>query len=151
LDTGATITLIKLRNLKEEISLREERIVLTKVTGHKIHSIGKIRTMISLRYRRIRIICVVKNNFPIDYERILEIDFLKKQQATCDFGKKQFRISDETLKLQPYTKSILKQRTKIIIQAITSSKHRNCEGKRNNTRDIHWKLPGKAEKKYVPN
>jgi len=40
----------------------------------------------------------------------------------CDFGKKRLHIGDETIKLQPYTKSILKLRSKTIIQAIISSK-----------------------------
>jgi len=77
--------------------------------------------MILLRNRKIRYtIYVVKDDFPIDYEGILEIHFLQKQRAMCD--KKLLRISDETLKLQSYTKSILKPRSETIIQAITSSK-----------------------------
>jgi len=39
---------------------------------------------------------MVKDDFSIDYEEILGIDFFQKQQATCDFGKK--RLRDETLK-----------------------------------------------------
>jgi len=77
LDTGATLTLIKLGNLKDEISMREERMVLTEVTGHKIHTIGKIKTTIPLRNRRIRhTIYVVKDDFPINYEEILGINCL---------------------------------------------------------------------------
>jgi len=91
--------------------------------GHKIHTIGQIKATISLRNQRIRHkIYVVKDDFPIDYEWILGIDFLQKQQAICDIGKKRLRIDDETLKLQPYTKSILKPRSETIIQAIISSK-----------------------------
>jgi len=42
---------------------------LTEVTGHKIHTIGKIRVTIPLRNRKIRhTIYVVKGDFPIDYE-----------------------------------------------------------------------------------
>jgi len=49
--------------------MREERMVLTGVTGHKIHTIGK-------GHRKIRhTIYVVKDDFPIDYEGILGIDF----------------------------------------------------------------------------
>jgi len=40
----------------------------------------------------------------------------------CDLGKKRLRIGDEILKLQPYSKLILKPRSETIIQAITSSK-----------------------------
>jgi len=59
--------------------MHEERMVLTGVTGHKIHTIGKIRATIPLRNRKIRhTIYVVKDDFPIDYEGILGIDFLEK-------------------------------------------------------------------------
>jgi len=54
-------------------------------------------------------------------EGILGIDF-QKQQAMCDLDKKRLRIGDKTLKLQPYSKLILKPRSETIIQAITSSK-----------------------------
>jgi len=40
----------------------------------------------------------------------------------CDLDKKRLRIGDETLKLQPYSKLILKPRNETIIQAIISSK-----------------------------
>jgi len=56
--------------------MREERMVLTE---HKIHTIGKIWATIPLRNRRIRhTIYVVKDDFPIDYEGLLGIDFLQK-------------------------------------------------------------------------
>jgi len=54
LDTGATLTLIKLRNLKNETPMREERMILIGVTEHKIYIIGKINATIALRNRRIR-------------------------------------------------------------------------------------------------
>jgi len=137
LDTRAILTLIKLRNLKDKTLKREERMVLIGVTGHKIHTISKIRTTIPLRNRKIRhSIYVMKDDFPIDYEEILRIDFLQKQQATCDLGKKRFHIDDETLKLQPYAKSVLKPRTETIIQAITNSNRVGITHK-NNARDIH--------------
>jgi len=40
---GATLTLIKLRNLKDETPVREERVVRIGVTRHKTHTIRKIR------------------------------------------------------------------------------------------------------------
>jgi len=94
LDTGATLTLIKLRNLKDETPTREKRMVLTGVTGHKIHTTGKIRATIPLRNRRIppHNLCG-EGRFPlIDYEGILGIDSLQKQQATCDLCKKRLRL-----------------------------------------------------------
>jgi len=79
--------------------------ILIGVTGHKIHTIGKIRATIPLWNRKIRhTIYVMKDNFPIDYEKILGIDFLQKQQVMCDFGKKRLCINDETLKFQSYAK-----------------------------------------------
>jgi len=76
--------------------------VLTKVTGHKIHTIGKIRITILLRNRRIRhTIYMMKDDFP-DFERILRIDFLQnsRQHAT----RSNFALATR-LKLQPYAKS----------------------------------------------
>jgi len=67
--------------------MREERILIG-VTGHKIHTIGKIRATIPLWNRKIHHTIYVVKNFPIDYEGILRIDFLQKQQALCDLGKK---------------------------------------------------------------
>jgi len=93
---------------------------LTGVTEHKIHTIRKIRATIPLRNRNIRhTIYVVKDDFPIDYDGILGIDFL--QQPTCDLGKKRLRIGNKTLRLQSYIKSIKKPRSETIIQAIISS------------------------------
>ncbi|KAL6267939.1 hypothetical protein P5V15_001007 [Pogonomyrmex californicus] len=54
LDTGATLTLIKVGNLKGNTLMREERLALTGVTGHKIHTLGKIRATITLGDREIR-------------------------------------------------------------------------------------------------
>jgi len=87
-----------------------------------MHTIRKIRATISLRNQRIcHTIYVMKDDFPIDYEGILGIDFLQKQ-AMCDLCKKRLRISNETLKLQSYIKSFLKPQSETIIQAITVSR-----------------------------
>lgn len=78
---------------------------LTGVTGHKIHTVGKIRATVSLGYKEIRhTMYVVKDDFPIDYEGLLGIDFSTKQQAKCDHGKKLMRINNVTFKLHPYKK-----------------------------------------------
>jgi len=61
------LTLIKLRNLKDETMMREERMVLIGVTGHKIYTASKIRAMISLRNQKIHhTIYVMKDDFPSD-------------------------------------------------------------------------------------
>jgi len=63
---------------------------------------------------------VVNDNFPIDYEGILGIDFLTKQRVTCDHGKRQVRISDVTFKLHPFRKVTLTSRSETIVQAVTN-------------------------------
>jgi len=63
---------------------------------------------------------VVKDDFPIDYEGILEIDFLTKQRAKCDHGKGRVRIGDVSFKLHPFKKLILTPRSETIVQAVTN-------------------------------
>jgi len=63
----------------------------------------------------------VKDDFPIEYEGILGIDFLQKQKAKCDLGKKQLRIGDEIFKFRPYTTVILKPRSETVMRAITNT------------------------------
>jgi len=48
LDTGATLTLIKVGNLKSKTFIREKPMALTGVTGHQIKTIGKIRATMRL-------------------------------------------------------------------------------------------------------
>ncbi|KMQ92552.1 retrovirus-like pol polyprotein [Lasius niger] len=64
-------------------------------------------------------IYVVKDDFPMEYEGILGIDFLQKQQVSCDYKKRELRIGDAVLKLLPYDKITLKPRSETIIQAAT--------------------------------
>mgnify|MGYP002716971367 CR=1 FL=1 len=93
---------------------------LTGVTGHKIHTLGKLRATIKLGDKEIRhTVYVVKDDFPIDYEGILGIDFLKKHRAKCDRGRKQLRIGNAIPKLRPYQKFKLAPRSETVIQAIT--------------------------------
>ena len=56
----------------------------------------------------------------MDYEGILGIDFLRKQQVSCDYKKRELKIGDAVLKLQPYDKITLKPRSETIIQAATN-------------------------------
>ncbi|KAL6433642.1 hypothetical protein ACFW04_006622 [Cataglyphis niger] len=41
-DSGSTISLIKLKHLKDDTTIQEEKIALTGVTGHKIYTVGKM-------------------------------------------------------------------------------------------------------------
>jgi len=65
--------------------------VLIGVTRHNTHTIGKIRATISLGHRRIRhIIYVVKDDFPIEYEEILGIDFLQNNKPSAISARNNF-------------------------------------------------------------
>ncbi|XP_070530031.1 uncharacterized protein [Cardiocondyla obscurior] len=104
-DSGATITLIKVGNLKEDTPIIEEKMALTGVTGHKINTIGKIRATIKIGRKNIKQkMYVVRDDFPIEYEGILGIDFLTKQRASCLHGKEQIVIDGVKFKLHPYEK-----------------------------------------------
>ncbi|KAM0726180.1 Retrovirus-related Pol polyprotein from transposon 412 [Formica fusca] len=63
---------------------------------------------------------VVKDDFPIEYDGILGVDFLKKQGASCNYSKKQLRIGRNTLKLYPYQRTTLQPRSETIIQVATN-------------------------------
>ncbi|KMQ83882.1 hypothetical protein RF55_18871 [Lasius niger] len=62
---------------------------------------------------------VVKDDFPIKYDGILGVDFLRKQEATCDYKKKQLKVEQHILKLYPYRRMTLKPHSKTIIQVAT--------------------------------
>jgi len=58
---------------------------LTGVTGYQVKTIGKIRAMVRLGDKEIRhTMHVVRNDFPIDYEEILGMDFLQKHKIRSD-------------------------------------------------------------------
>jgi len=121
LDTGATLTLIKVGHLKGDTLIREKPLALTGVTGHKIYTLGKIKATVTIGDREIRhVMHVVKDDFPIDYEGILGIDFLTKQRAKCDHGKGRVRIGDVSFKLHPFNKITLTPRSETIVQAVTN-------------------------------
>lgn len=81
LDTEATLTLMKVGTLKSDTQMREECLALTQVTGHKIYTLGEIRATMKGDRNMRHSIYVVKDDFSIDYDGILGIDFLKKQRA----------------------------------------------------------------------
>jgi len=65
----------------------------------------------------------VRDDFPIDYEGILEINFLQKYHAKCDLGRKQLLIGTIKFRLHPYTKFKLHPRSETIIPAVTDLNH----------------------------
>jgi len=103
LDTGAILILIKIRHLKEDTLIREKQLAFTGMTGHKIYTVSKIRATVIPGNREIwHTMHVAKDDFPIDYERILGIDFLTKQRAKCDHEKRQVCIDNVTFKFHPF-------------------------------------------------
>ncbi|XP_070169655.1 uncharacterized protein [Polyergus mexicanus] len=119
-DAGAAISLIKVKHLKGETLIEEEKITLTGVTGHKICTLGKFKATITLRERRINhTMYVIKDDFPIEYDGILGVDFLRKHQATCNYKTKQLKVGQHILKLYSYLKMTLKPRSETIIQVAT--------------------------------
>ncbi|XP_029659540.1 uncharacterized protein LOC115233336 [Formica exsecta] len=62
---------------------------------------------------------VVKDDFPIEYDGILGVDFLRKHQATCNYKTKQLKVGQHILQLYPYLKMMLKPRSETIIQVAT--------------------------------
>lgn len=125
-DTGAAISLIKVKHLKGETLITEDKIALTGVTGHKVHTIGRINATIKLNDAKIKHrMYVVKDDFPIEYDGILGVDFLKKQGAVCNYSTKQLRVGQNILKLYPYRRITLQPRSETIIQVAT---HENMIG-----------------------
>ncbi|XP_071574634.1 uncharacterized protein [Temnothorax nylanderi] len=122
LDSGAAITFIKVGKLKDKTKIREKKIALTGVTGHQIYTLGKIRASILIGKETIRhTMYVVRDDFPVDYEGILGIDFLKKHQAVPNHAENRLKIGAATFKLQPYRKFTLPPRSETIISAITNT------------------------------
>ncbi|CAL1681033.1 unnamed protein product [Lasius platythorax] len=119
-DSGATISLIKVNQLKGETAIYKDKITLIGITGHKARTIGKMYATIDLDGRKIKhAIYVVRNDFPMEHEGILGIDFLRKQQVSCDYKKRELKIGNAVLKLLPYDKITLKPRSETIVQAAT--------------------------------
>ena len=53
-DTGATVTFVKLRNLRGETLIYENKITLAGVIGHEIAVIGKITATILLNEHQVQ-------------------------------------------------------------------------------------------------
>lgn len=117
-DTGVAISLIKVGNLKGETTITEDKIVLTGVTGHKIHPI-RINVTINLRYGKLKQTVCRERRFSYGI-RILGIDFLKEQETICNYARKQLRIGWNILRLYPYRKITLQPRSETIMQVATT-------------------------------
>jgi len=121
-DSGSTISLIKLRQLKDDALIYENKIALTGITGHKVYTIGKTYATIELDGRRLKhAFHVVRDDTPIEHEGILGIDFLRKHTVTCDYSKNRLQIGSTVLKLHPFSKLLLKPRSETILKATTNT------------------------------
>jgi len=125
-DSGSTISLMKLKNLKDDALVYEDKIALTGITGHKIHTLGKVYATINVAEHTVKhAFYVIKDDTPIEHDGILGIDFLRKHPVKCDFQRAELRINNAVMKLHPFSKVILKPRSETIVRATTSQ---NQEG-----------------------
>jgi len=56
-DSGSTISLMKLKKLKNDALIYENKIALTGITGHKIHTLGKVYATTNVDYNITCILC----------------------------------------------------------------------------------------------
>ncbi len=123
-DSGSIVSLIKLKNLKGNALIYEDKITLTGITGHHVHTIGRVHTTIKIdNQKRKHTLYVIKDDTPIEHDGILGIDFLQKHTVVCNYEKSELKIGDTTLKLYPYHKIILQPRSETIIKATTNKNH----------------------------
>lgn len=103
-DTDATLTLIKLRNLREDTSVYDEKITLIGAPERKTETFGKIKALKG-KYSR-QEIHIIKNDFPIKNIRnglLMETRHaLELSHKTVDDWKKYFpTIFTKNVKLVP--------------------------------------------------
>ena len=120
LDTGATLTLIKVGNLKGETLIWEKPIAFIDVTGHQVDnrkskSNGTFRRQGNTTYHACR-------ERLFSYEEILGMDFLQKHKIKSD-QKNYLQIDGISLKLHPYRKITLTLRNETIVRAVTDKNH----------------------------
>jgi len=65
----------------------------------------------------------MRDDFPVDYEGILGMDFLQKHKIRSDQKNYYLQIDGITLKLHPYRKIMLTPRSETIVRAITDKNH----------------------------
>jgi len=120
-NSGSTISLIKLKQLRDDALIYENKIALIGITGHKVYTIGKMHATIELDSRRLKhAFYVIGDDTPIEHEGILGIDFLRKHTVTCDYSKSRLQIGSAILRLHPFSKLTLKPRSETILKATTN-------------------------------
>jgi len=117
-DSGSTISLMKLKKLKDDALIYENKIAFTGITGHEIHTLGKVYATINVDGHTIKhAFYVINDDTPIEHDGILGIDFLRKHPVKCNFQKAELRIKNAVMKLHPFSKVILKPRSETVIRA----------------------------------
>src|SRR5436190_6435734 len=119
-DSGSAISLIKLKQLKDDTLIYDEKIALTGITGHKIHALGK--AYLTIKYNNSKInnaFYDVKDDTPIEHEGIIGIGFLRKHSVLCDYENSELRIKNTVFKLRSQQKITLKPRSETIVRAAT--------------------------------
>ncbi|RYA68141.1 hypothetical protein DD595_25680, partial [Enterobacter cloacae complex sp. 4DZ3-17B2] len=82
-DTGASVNIIKLENIKGETLIDESDVIdLKGITEQPVTTMGVVIIEILGHDTPFH---VVRNNFPIDCEGILGSEFLKDNEATIDY------------------------------------------------------------------
>jgi len=120
-DTGATITLMKIKHLKGETLIYDEKVTLIGATGQTTDTLGVIKARIPLGNKLIKHkVHIVEDNFSIRHEGILGADFLQKYVTHWNYPKRQLTIEGTIFKLFPYKNFTLAPRSETIIQAIAS-------------------------------
>jgi len=93
-DTGATVSLLKLKMLKDDTRIYEEKIKLTGITRHSI-TIGKTYETILLTNEYIKHpIYIVKDENSMEYDGIFGADFIRKNKISCNYGTKEVHIGN---------------------------------------------------------
>lgn len=85
----------------------------------------------------------------IEHERVLRLDFLKKQTTKCDYETNDIKIKDSTLKLHPCNKIILNPRNDTIIKAATNQNQRGIVRTEEITPSSYWKLSSRTKKFFM--
>jgi len=107
--------------LKDDTRIYEEKIKLTGITRHSITTIGKTYATILLTKETIKHpIYIVKDENSMEYDRILGVDFIRKNKISCNYGTKDVRIRNTSFKLFSYRRIIIKPQCKTIVQIIAN-------------------------------
>lgn len=127
IDTGADVSVIKIKNLENEVPVYEKTIAMRGITQQEITAIGLIIGHIKVDYKYItHDFYAVQDDFPIQQDGILGLDFLQKYGADIDLKNNRLTALGYTWRITSSTfRTTLKPRTETIVQVVTTD---NTEG-----------------------